>query len=148
MIKMNIMDIPSSNNKYQGQGSKSKAIRDYPIEKKLWVQLIWIQKSMMKASGELTKEQLQQLPLQQATIILHYHFRTHIRRDPDNYSGKVILDALKDQGFITDDSFKEIDIFPMADFGIHKKDNIDIYIIPEKRLEGIVRKWIEGETIS
>lgn len=145
MIKMNILDIPSSNNKYQGQGSKSKAIREYPLEKKLWVQLIWIQRRMMIASGELSKEQLQQYPLQLATVVLHYHFKTKTRRDPDNYSGKVILDALKENQFISDDSFKEIDIFPMADFGLHNQDNVDIYIIPEKKLEGIVRKWMQGE---
>jgi crossover junction endodeoxyribonuclease RusA len=140
VIKIHIQDIPSSNNKYQGQGSKSKAIRDYQHEKKLWNQYIWIMRRKLQADGELKG---MEKPLQEATVIIFYHFRTRSRRDPDNYSGKMILDGLKDNGFISDDSFKEIDIFPLADFGRVNNDSVEIFILPGKQLEEIVRKLIE-----
>jgi crossover junction endodeoxyribonuclease RusA len=141
MIKMHIMDIPSSNNKYQGQGSKSKAMREYPAEKRLWVKYVWMMRNHLKQKKLLEG---MELPLQEATVILFYHFKTKGRRDPDNYSGKVILDALKDNGFISDDSFKEIDLFPLADFGEVKQDSVEIFIIPGKQLQQIVRKLIQG----
>lgn len=96
----------------------------------------------MRAAGELGGFSL---PFDQATVILHYHFKTKTRRDPDNYSGKMIMDALKENAFITDDSFKEIDIYPMADFGQTKMDSVEIFIFQGKQLEGIVRKLIKGE---
>lgn len=140
MIRMEILAIPSSNNKYQGQGSKSKAIKDYQQEKKLWNQWIWITRHQMKTNGDLDGFTL---PLQEATVIIHYHFKTRTRRDPDNYSGKMILDGLKDNGFITDDSFKEIDIFPLADFGESSQDRVEIFILPGKQLEDHVKGLIK-----
>lgn len=141
-LKIHIEDIPSSNNKYQGQGSKSKAIRDYQGEKKLWSQLIWIMKGKQKKRGDLDEWQL---PLQKATIIMMYHFKGNGRRDPDNYSGKMILDGLRDWGYITDDSFKEIDILPLADFG-HKSNSVDIYILEGKQMDRIIREYLEQYT--
>jgi len=131
MIHLHIEAIPSSNNAQQGKGGMKRAMK-YQDEKKLWNSFIWTLRVNMKNRGELTEEQLK--PLQEATIILHYHFRTKARRDPDNYSGKMILDGLKNNGFISDDSFKEIDIFPMADFGKAKSDSVDIYIISGRKL--------------
>ena len=138
-IKIHIESIPSSNNKYQGQGSKSKAIKDYQQEKKLWSQYIWIMRSKQKQRGELDGWQL---PLKEATVVMLYHFKGKGRRDPDNYSGKMILDGLRDWGYISDDSFKEIDILPLADFG-HKQNSVDIYIIEGKQLDNIIRSHIE-----
>lgn len=84
------------------------------------------------------------LPLTEATVITVHNFKTQTRRDPDNYSGKMIHDGLVAAKFITDDSFKEIDIIPLATFG-NKKPSVDIYIIKGKRLLGIAKKLIEGE---
>ena len=39
---------------------------------------------------------------------LTYYFPTKGRRDPDNYSGKMILDGLTAAGIIADDSFGNI----------------------------------------
>jgi crossover junction endodeoxyribonuclease RusA len=39
------------------------------------------------------------------TVTLRYHFPTTGRYDPDNYSGKFLMDALVDCGIIIDDSF-------------------------------------------
>lgn len=83
------------------------------------------------------------LPLPEATIIIAYHFKTHVRRDPDNYSGKFILDALTHNKFIKDDSFKEIDLLPVADFG-NKEDSVEIFIIRGKRLIGLAKDLIGG----
>jgi len=131
MIHLHIEAIPSSNNAQQGKGGVKRAFK-YQDEKKLWNSFIWTIRTNMKNRGELTGAQL--LPLQEATVIMHYHFATRNRRDPDNYSGKMILDALKNNGFISDDSFKEIDIFPMADFKQVKSDSMDIYIIEGRKL--------------
>jgi crossover junction endodeoxyribonuclease RusA len=130
MIHLHIEAIPSSNNSNQGKGGM-KRVMSYQSEKKLWNSFIWTIKTSMIGRGEL---RVIQLPLQEATILLHYHFKTKARRDPDNYSGKMILDGLKNNGFISDDSFKEIDIFPMADFGKVKSNSMDIYIIEGRKL--------------
>lgn len=57
-------------------------------------------------------------PMQRARVTLTYHFPTDARRDPGNYGGKFILDALKTPrptvrgswtmgaGVIDDDDFK------------------------------------------
>lgn len=47
------------------------------------------------------------LPLKELeTIKLYYYFPTNRRRDRNNYSGKVLLDALVRDGWITDDNTK------------------------------------------
>lgn len=46
-----------------------------------------------------------QKPIEYATVHLIYHFADNRRRDPDNYSGKMILDGLVQAGIIADDSF-------------------------------------------
>ena len=48
--------------------------------------------------------------MERATVILRYHFRDSRRRDPDNYSGKMILDGLVHAGILKDDSFRCIDL--------------------------------------
>jgi crossover junction endodeoxyribonuclease RusA len=130
MIHLHITAIPSSNNASQGKGGMKRAM-SYSNEKKLWNSFIWTLQTNMKNRGELAGISL---PFQESTIIMHYHFKTKGRRDPDNYSGKMILDGLKNNGFIVDDSFKEIDIFPMADFGQVASDSVDIYIIEGRKL--------------
>ena len=44
-------------------------------------------------------------PYQKATVKITYHFKDDLRRDPDNYSGKFILDGLVRAGILADDSF-------------------------------------------
>lgn len=49
-------------------------------------------------------------PFKRSMVTLTYYFKTRHRRDPDNYSGKFILDGLVKSKVIEDDSFKCIDL--------------------------------------
>ena len=49
-------------------------------------------------------------PLKKAVVHIHYVFADKRRRDPDNYSGKMILDAIVKHGMIEDDSFSNIEL--------------------------------------
>lgn len=49
-------------------------------------------------------------PPEKALVIITYHFRDSRRRDPDNYSGKFLLDGLTRAGAIKDDDFGHIDL--------------------------------------
>jgi crossover junction endodeoxyribonuclease RusA len=138
-LKISIQEIPSSNNASQGKGGMKRAM-SYQREKKLWAEWIWIMRNHQKQSGELEGWQL---PLQEATIVLWYHFKTKARRDPDNYAGKMILDGLKEWGYIADDSFKEIDILPIADFG-NTANSVEIYIIESKQLTEMAKASLRG----
>ena len=133
-IKLHVEMIPDSNNKAQGRNGK-KAAFAFSAQKRMWNDMIWIIRKNKKNRGELEGWQL---PLKRATVILFYHFKSKGRRDPDNYSGKVIHDALCTAGFLHDDSFTNIDILPIADFG-NKKDNMDIYILEGQQLSGDVK---------
>src|SRR5690606_40521196 len=44
-------------------------------------------------------------PFEKAICTLTYHFPDRRRRDPDNFSGKFIMDPLVAEGFLVDDSF-------------------------------------------
>ena len=56
-------------------------------------------------------------PLEKAVVSIHYVFPDRIRRDPDNYSGKMILDGLTAAGVIKDDSFSCIELKLSAEVG-------------------------------
>lgn len=45
-----------------------------------------------------------------AQVRLTYFFRDGRRRDPDNYAGKLIMDALVACGLLVDDSFSHVDL--------------------------------------
>ncbi len=90
-----IPDIPPSNNKFIGRDDRWK----YQKIKKQWAQLVAVYCRPKPA-----------FPLQRAAVTLEYHFKDKRRRDPDNYSGKMILDGLVAAGIIADDSFKCIDL--------------------------------------
>lgn len=49
-------------------------------------------------------------PLKKSIVTLTYYFKTRHRRDPDNYSGKFILDGLVKAKVIEDDSFNNIEL--------------------------------------
>ena len=92
MIRLHykIPEIPPSNNKYIGRNARW----DYQNEKKRWALLVRYA-CLPKPHAPLTK----------AAVRLVYHFSDNRRRDPDNYSGKMILDGLVSAGILTDDSF-------------------------------------------
>ena len=85
--------IPPSNNRFIGRTN----IFEYQQIKKEWAQLIAIccRPRPMK-------------PLEKAVVRITYFFPDKRRRDPDNYSGKLILDGLTAAGIIKDDSFYHI----------------------------------------
>lgn len=83
--------IPPSNNKFIGRDARWA----YQKIKKEWEGYIWA-----ASRGEYPIE-----PIEKSVIRITYYFRDHRRRDPDNYSGKMILDALTRTGIIKDDNF-------------------------------------------
>ena len=110
MIILKIDDIPSSNNKYIGRNAKW----EYQEEKKRWAWLI-------KAAAAPVKPGV---PFEYADVTLRYSFKDRRRRDPDNYSGKMILDGLVGAGIIKDDSFTNIRLILEAEFGKDKGTEI------------------------
>lgn len=85
-----LLEIPPSNNRFIGRRNNW----EYQDEKKRWANLI-----------ALNCRPKPDKPLDKATVKLTYFFKTRARRDPDNYSGKFILDGLVKAGIIKDDSF-------------------------------------------
>lgn len=90
-----IPEIPPSNNRFIGRENRW----EYQNIKKQWTQLI-----------AAYCRPRPKIPLERATVTLIYHFKDKHRRDPDNYSGKMILDGLTKAGIIADDSFFCIDL--------------------------------------
>ena len=97
-----LSDIPPSNNRFIGRENRW----EYQAVKKRWAQLI-----------ALTCRPKPPKPLKSAVVRITYHFPDKRRRDPDNYSGKMILDGLVRAGIIADDSFTAIDLQLTATFG-------------------------------
>lgn len=92
--------IPPSNNQYIGR----KNYHEYQRTKKMWAERI-----------ALCCRPKPQKPLPRAVVILTYYFPDRRRRDPDNYSGKMILDGLVRAKIIEDDSFEKIDLVLRCD---------------------------------
>lgn len=88
-----VPDVPPSNNKFIGRNVRWK----YQAAKKEW-------KARIAAYAGAKPP----MPLERATVSIFYHFGDRRRRDPDNYSGKFILDALTALGYIADDSFTNV----------------------------------------
>lgn len=103
MIRLVIDDIPSTDNRYKGRLN----VHEYRQEKKRWLEIVhWtcIAQKVQKVT----------VPCK---VRLTYHFRGQGRRDPDNYSGKFILDGLVSAGVLEDDSFRHIVLELRAEFG-------------------------------
>ena len=98
MIKLVIKDIPPSNNKFMGRNARGFHFV-YQEEKRKWE---WLVRAAIK---EKPKK-----PLEKAVVNITYYFPDRRRRDPDNYSGKFLLDGLTKSGIIMDDSFHNIDL--------------------------------------
>lgn len=110
-----IDEIPPSNNKFIGRTNRW----EYQKIKKYWAEKIFYE------CQPKPKE-----PLEKAIVRLTYYFPTRTRRDPDNYSGKMVLDGLVKAGIIADDSFSNIQLVLC---GGYDKNN--------PRLEIEVSKW-------
>ena len=89
-MKYVIPEVPPSNNRFSGREN----VWEYRKEKQRWLGLV---KAFCRPKP--------QEPLPKAVVTLRYFFGRHLRRDPDNYSGKMILDGLVAGGILKDDSF-------------------------------------------
>lgn len=107
-----IDEIPPSNNKYIGRNARW----EYKAEKHRWEELIYY------TCRPRPKE-----PLKKSIVKIVYFFSDARRRDPDNYSGKFILDGLRKAGIILDDSFNNITLILGADID-RKKPRTEIKI--------------------
>ena len=87
--------IPPSNNQFIGRNVRWQ----YQSEKKRWAELIAV-----FCRPKPPK------PIERARVTISYTFKDGRRRDPDNYSGKMILDGLVNAGILVDDSFDCIDL--------------------------------------
>ena len=68
----------------------------------------------------LSKAEKPKKPIEKAVVHITYYFKDKRRRDPDNYSGKMLLDPLVREGILTDDSFKVVTLVLSAS---HDKNN-------------------------
>ena len=103
-MKIVINEIPPSNNQYMGN---SHNFNEYRREKERWH---WLLKSAISKVGKPKK------PFEKALVNIKYYFKDKRRRDPDNYSGKMLLDPLVREGILTDDSFKVVTLILAADY--------------------------------
>lgn len=100
-LKYIVKAIPPSNNQFIGRNVRW----NYQDIKKQWAETIFL----------VCRPKPPQ-PLQKAIVILTYYFKDNRRRDPDNYSGKMILDGLVRAGILQDDSFSNIDLVLRGDY--------------------------------
>ena len=92
-MKITVNDIPPSNNEYMGN---SHNFNEYRGQKVRWHWLI---------KAALCKAEKPKKPLEKALVKISYFFKNNIRRDPDNYSGKMILDPVVKEKVLKDDNF-------------------------------------------
>lgn len=116
-----INEIPPSNNIYMGRGTRKTQSQAYQAEKRKWSWMI------LEAVGRNRPKE----PIKIATVKLSYHFPDKRRRDPDNYSGKFILDGLVNAGVLKDDSFNNIKLELL---GKYDKENPRTEVIIEEVL--------------
>ncbi len=102
-MKIIINEIPPSNNKFMGN---SNSYHIYGNLKKQWDMLLRL------AIGRDKPKQ----PIDKSIVTIKYYFGNNRRHDPDNYSGKLLLDPLVKYGIIKDDSFKHISLKLEADY--------------------------------
>ena len=98
-MKIIIELIPPSNNRFIGRSAQW----EYRAIKKEWEALVHI-----ACIGKPKKH------FERASVHIHYCFPDRIRRDPDNYSGKMILDGLVKAGVLQDDNFNCIQLILSA----------------------------------
>ena len=89
-----VYDTPPSNNEFMGN---SRNFNEYRRKKYDWH---WLVKAAIKNKPKT--------PIKRALVEIQYYFKTRTRRDPDNFSGKFILDPLVKEGVLVDDSFQNV----------------------------------------
>lgn len=115
IYKYIIPQIPPSNNRYIGRNARWQ----YNKVKAEWKAIVYYH----------TRNNKPDEPFEKAVIRIMYYFKDKRRRDPDNYSGKMLLDGLTAAGVIRDDNFHCIRLELYADCD---KDNPRTEIEVEK----------------
>ena len=129
-MKITVHDIPPSNNQYMGN---SRNFNIYRREKERWHWLIKSALAKVKKPCE---------PYERATVHIMYYFKDRRRRDPDNYSGKMILDPLVREGVLKDDSFDNV-VLILSKMGIDKDNprvEIEITKMEDAKWRDLLRK--------
>lgn len=95
-IKLTLRGVPPSLNRFAGRVNAWQ----YRAEKARWTDAVqWAIKAQKAKPPK---------PFDRASVTIDYFFPDNHRRDPDNYSGKLLLDGLTRGGVIVDDSFNHI----------------------------------------
>lgn len=113
-MRYEIPAIPPSNNRFIGRDNRW----EYAKLKREWEQRIAV---LCRPKPHA--------PITRARVTIRYDFPDRRRRDPDNYSGKMILDGLVKAGIIEDDSFRQIELRLSARFGC--KQALTMIVIEE-----------------
>ena len=115
--KIIVDGTPQSNNRYMGNSHNFNA---YRREKQLWH---WRVKAAIREKP--------QEPIARAVVHIRYFFKDRKRRDPDNFSGKMLLDPLGREGILIDDSFANVELVLSADSDkMHPRT--EITVIPQE----------------
>ena len=115
--KIIVDGTPQSNNRFMGN---SHNFNDYRREKQLWH---WKVKAAIREKP--------QEPIGKAVVHIRYFFKDKKRRDPDNFSGKMLLDPLVREGFLVDDSFTNVELVLSADTD-KNHPRTEISVIPQE----------------
>ena len=91
-----IADIPPSLNRFAGR----KNAWEYREQKQIWKELVYYAVLPVRPAK----------PYEKSVVTITYHFKDKRRRDPDNFSGKMIMDGLTAAKVISDDSFSNIEL--------------------------------------
>ncbi len=105
-----IPEIPPSLNEW-ARWHNQKANK----EKQRWGELVWACARQQLGIGGIRK-----CGFARAEVTLKYFFPSNARRDPDNYSGKFIMDGLVSAGILVDDSFEHVEL-KLIKGGVDKK---------------------------
>ncbi len=97
ILRLTIPDIPPSLNKFVNKMHHFARAK----EKQDWeTQVGWA----VKAAGWRGPA------MKRAVVTITYYFPNRIRRDPDNYSGKWVIDGLRKAEVLEDDSFHNVEL--------------------------------------
>jgi len=102
-IRITLPGVPPSINRFAGR----KNVNDYRRAKDYWTGVVgWAVK---------TVKDRPRTPYKKAKVEILYYFPDRRRHDPDNYSGKFLMDGLTAAGVIVDDDFGHVTLAVAGD---------------------------------